>query len=161
MAKWAEEKYLKLGCPDEWPQLHPRAGETHPTPLLEKYIGSFRNPEDTVIVDVRSKYHSPQPGPGESCLKGKGLTFLEAGPRQTLLHGVETPLNVGILVSGGIAPGINAVIAGLIETISLPSITKSAIAHLSWKYLLTMVDFHGISLSCSSEYIYSPKSRQL
>jgi 6-phosphofructokinase 1 len=32
-----------------------------------------------------------------------------------LRHGLENPLNVGILVSGGIAPGINAVIAGLVD----------------------------------------------
>ncbi len=115
-----EEKFLQEGCPKKWPELRPQAGAKHKTPLKTSDIGGFRSPEDTVLVDIRSKYHKPrmtacQPEAGTCCLAAKGLTFLEAGPREMLLHGLQRPLNVGILVSGGIAPGINAVIAGLVE----------------------------------------------
>ncbi|MBG0860291.1 MAG: 6-phosphofructokinase [Bacteroidales bacterium] len=123
-----EDKYLYEGCPENWPVLIPRSGKRHDNPLKTSEIGAFRNPDDTVLVDVRSKYHKPlssSPLKQKSskiqqkcqicCLAEKGLTFLEAGPRKKLLHGLEIQLNVGILVTGGIAPGINAVIAGLIE----------------------------------------------
>jgi 6-phosphofructokinase len=115
-----EEKYLKEGCPEIWPKLIPTLGPKHYNPLKTSDIGSFRRPEDTVLVDVRSKYHrletnACQADTGSCCLMKNGLTFLEAGPREMLHHGLQTPLNVGILVTGGIAPGINAVIAGLAE----------------------------------------------
>jgi 6-phosphofructokinase 1 len=50
-------------------------------------------------------------------LREQQLSFAEAGPRKMLLHKAPTArtLNVAILVSGGIAPGINAVIAGIVE----------------------------------------------
>lgn len=119
-----EDKYLKEGCPDKWPKLSPMKGNKHKNPLKTTDIGSFRGPEDTVLVDVRRKYHNPKGSgcileAGICCLEEKGLTFLEAGPREMLHHGLQIQLNVGILVTGGIAPGINAVIAGLIERHSL------------------------------------------
>lgn len=123
-----EERFLNEGCPETWPVLIPKDGKRHNNPLKPSEIGSFRSPEDTVLVDVRSIYHKPQNSggktpinsecqtqPGICCLAAKNLTFLEAGPRKMLLHGLEIQLNVGILVTGGIAPGINAVIAGLVE----------------------------------------------
>ena len=118
------EKLLKEGCPEAWPELRPdsrtRHGYAeHPTPLEVADVGSFRKPEDTVLVDIRSSYHTRRsdactPDSGDCCLAEKRLTFLEAGPRGLLMHGLQQ-LNVGILVSGGIAPGINAVIAGIVE----------------------------------------------
>lgn len=115
-----EDRYLNEGCPENWPALTPKIGKSHDNPLKPNEIGSYRNPWDTVLVDVRSIYHKPlsplsKPQTGICCLAEKGLTFLEAGPRKKLVHGLEIQLNVGILVTGGIAPGINAVIAGLVE----------------------------------------------
>jgi 6-phosphofructokinase 1 len=43
------------------------------------------------------------------------LCFPEAGPRKRLSYSSTDDLTVGILVSGGIAPGINAVVAGIVE----------------------------------------------
>jgi 6-phosphofructokinase len=119
-----EDKFLRDGCPDKWPELFPVEGFKHKSPLKPEDIGSFRRLEDTILVDVRSKYHMPKKAENHTepcvyCLKEKGLTFPEAGPREMLNHGLEIQLNVGILVTGGIAPGINAVIAGLVERHSL------------------------------------------
>jgi len=113
--------------------------KTYPNPLSEEVIGKFRK-DERVLVDARSIYHTlgsrsfPQPGtkgttatsePGEStqkkpcCLLRDGLTFAEAGPRAELLLPLNRTkfgvLNVGVVVSGGIAPGINAVIAGIVQ----------------------------------------------
>ncbi len=115
-----DDRYLNEGCPENWPALTPKTGNIHDNPLKSDEIGSYRNPWDTVLVDVRSIYHNPlnskiQPLTGVCCLAERGLTFLEAGPREKLVYGLEPQLNVGILVTGGIAPGINAVIAGLVE----------------------------------------------
>lgn len=117
-----EEKYLKMGCPDSWPQVCIRtlSKTSHPNPLKPEDIGEYRHPEETILVDLRSKYHHICNGDVNnidqpSCLIQKKLTFLEAGPRQDLFFGYENPLKVGILVAGGIAPGINAVISGLVD----------------------------------------------
>jgi 6-phosphofructokinase 1 len=49
-------------------------------------------------------------------LMAQRLTLKEAGPRQKLVWPYERDeLNIGILVSGGIAPGLNAVIDGITE----------------------------------------------
>jgi 6-phosphofructokinase len=119
-----EERFLMEGCPDLWPEVTLKNGLTKKNPLDPDEIGSFRSPSDTVLVDVRSKYHKPANPKSEACgniccLVEKGLTFLEAGPREELLYGHDEALNVGILVTGGIAPGINSVIAGIVERHSL------------------------------------------
>ena len=45
-----------------------------------------------------------------------GLTFPEARPRKFLYYPKDHgQLRVGIVVSGGIAPGINSVIAGIVK----------------------------------------------
>ena len=107
--------------------------------LSEKVIGTHRA-DDRVLVDARSIYHtlgcprSPEPAKGEPtvpesvatnqdkscCLIRDGLTFAEAGPRAKLSLPEDWDknygaLNVGVVVSGGIAPGINAVISGIVQ----------------------------------------------
>lgn len=67
--------------------------------------------EERVIVDVRTVYHRF----GVRCLQRQKLTFLEAGPRKVLAFPAGIRLKIGIVVSGGIAPGINAVISGIVE----------------------------------------------
>jgi 6-phosphofructokinase 1 len=90
---------------------------------LEDRIGSNRDPAAQIIVDARSKYHRPPAVHGEApsaarpCLTGLGLSFPEAGPRKDLVYPARPRgiLKVGIVVSGGIAPGINAVIEGIVQ----------------------------------------------
>lgn len=118
-----------------WPnaeRLH-ASQPTYPNPLPEDVIGAFRTEKDRVLVDARSIYHTlgcPRPSlSGDSgdestskacCLQRDGLTFAEAGPRADLRLPLNWDrnfgrLNVGIVVSGGIAPGINAVISGIVQ----------------------------------------------
>jgi len=115
-----EERLLKMGCPEQWPKVLRLCGTLYKSPLKPSNIGSWRKPDDTVLVDIRSKYHRQSSKTDDidnysCCLNGKGVTFLEAGPREMLLHGTQPVLHVGIVVTGGIAPGINAVIAGLVD----------------------------------------------
>lgn len=95
---------VREGAPDAWPRAVRQA------PLSDRgdpreVLGSARAEEASVGVSARPTAY-PEP-----------LTFAEAGPRR-LRHfprdGQRT-LRVAILVSGGVAPGTNAVIAELIE----------------------------------------------
>lgn len=109
------------GCPGRWPKV------THntailPNPVDVKLIGRRRTEKDQIVVDSRSQYHDPRGGKGACCLVKRELVFPEAGPREELRYPLppsdgrpSSVLNVGVLVSGGIAPGINAVIAGIVD----------------------------------------------
>ena len=80
----------------------------HKNPLPEERIGKYRRQDAQVIVDVRyNQLDKPSSSPTP--------TLLEAGPRELLLLPDSEQLNVGILVSGGIAPGINAVINAIVN----------------------------------------------
>jgi len=85
-------------------------------PIPPEEAGTYRSHDDTVIVDPRSCNHS---GPGSKrlfCFIERGLVFQEAGPRSGLCFPRRgKSLRIAILVSGGIAPGINAVIDGIVE----------------------------------------------
>ncbi len=131
------KKRLEQGCPTAWPVV-PVLGEdarlrkTLPlNPVQEEEIGGYRPDEAKVLVDVRSQYHCvrqlaiegnegevDEEGP-QPCLGRKSLLFLEAGPRKRLWFNPAEKHRVGIVVSGGIAPGINAVVAGIVERHSL------------------------------------------
>ncbi len=108
---------LRLGCTEKWPGLK-KIDESNITnnPITENVIGSYRPEDAKIIVDVRSKYHTGNESL-QCCLSDHSLTFLEAGPREHLIWPREDNnlLTVGILVSGGIAPGINSVITGIVE----------------------------------------------
>ncbi|MCX5772874.1 MAG: 6-phosphofructokinase [Candidatus Hydrogenedentes bacterium] len=113
------QKYLGMGCADHWPAVEKMdGGEFKDNPVPEKDIGRYRREEEKVIVDVRSKYHCNE-GRSKTCLMSfapETLTFMEAGPRQKLRYPTNLhSLRVGVVTSGGIAPGINAVIAGIVE----------------------------------------------
>ncbi|MCF7859112.1 MAG: 6-phosphofructokinase [Candidatus Cloacimonetes bacterium] len=113
------DQKLKLGCPISWPTVKRiKSNNCYPNKISQQDIGSFREPEDKVIVDVLNKYHqTTQENHSSNCLNKIGLKFPEAGPREKLLlaNNDNTNLNIGIVVSGGIAPGINAVITGIIN----------------------------------------------
>lgn len=94
----------------------------HPNPVRESEIGKYREGDLRVIVDARSEHHGAKDQPGGCCLAKYNLSFPEAGPRDSLLHparddrdDLKDDLRVGVMVSGGIAPGINAVIAGIVN----------------------------------------------
>jgi 6-phosphofructokinase 1 len=99
---------ISQGCPETWPDvdLDPAS---YNNPLDPEEIGAFPSGNSRVVVDTRMENYG----------KVSALTLHEARPRAKLRFpirgGGPTELGVGILVSGGIAPGINAVIDGIVE----------------------------------------------
>ena len=99
------QKWLK-GCPAEWPQV-PTCGQARcDNPLKERVIGNYRPAEARVLVKALKN---------ESGSAEAAFTFPEAGPRSKLYFPPDQDLRVAIMVSGGIAPGINAVIDGIVQ----------------------------------------------
>ncbi|NJL28804.1 MAG: hypothetical protein HC897_13380 [Thermoanaerobaculia bacterium] len=103
-------RLLENGCPAEWPTIDKKAANKD-NPIPEAVIGAYRDEEVQVVVDARRRYHDPTKGAAPAAWD---LTIPEAGPRALLRYPRNRRLEVGILVSGGIAPGINAVIAGIL-----------------------------------------------
>lgn len=102
----ASVEKLALGCPAEWPMVEKMAGvqERGKNPLPEEDIGSYREEDAKVLVDTRAHFGA----------RIQKLTFREAGPRKYLSYQLDdNTLKIGVIVSGGIAPGINAVIDGI------------------------------------------------
>lgn len=101
------------GYPQKWPDVTSFRIEQNlvDNPLdkgrVKKRYGSFRSDDSRINVDAR------QVETIEGC-NNEQLTFPEAGPRAKI---IKTPnvLKIGILVSGGIAPGINSVIAEIVD----------------------------------------------
>ncbi|MBN2103763.1 6-phosphofructokinase [bacterium] len=112
--RWPKEKieeWLEYGVPAQWPTVH-----RYP-PLRDNYLktaiaGDFRTGQEGREALVRAAalmelepINSPP-------------IFPEAGPRPKLSfpqRGAPRQINVAILVAGGIAPGINAVIDALVQ----------------------------------------------
>src|SRR6266550_6295207 len=110
-------KLVGKGCPTHWPSVERKETRIE-SPLKEEDVGLFRDWDKN-----ENKYRDGESLVLAGALKelsdqqiNKSLCFPEAGPRKALSY-PATPLGlkVGILVSGGIAPGINAVIAGIVE----------------------------------------------
>jgi len=119
-----DDTRLQQGCPLEWPQVKRIIPKTDcnfvDNPVLTHITGKHRPSTDQVIVDARSQYHTCTNDRESRCLirLSQSLSFLEAGPRKKICYPLKRypqsdDLNIGIVVSGGIAPGINAVIAGI------------------------------------------------
>jgi hypothetical protein len=108
-----------------WPQVENKSGalEGYANFLKKEVIGSIRLDTAKILVDARTQYHTLGCNPGDPnslCLARHQLTFAEAGPRENLHYPINWKDNLGILkvaivVTGGIAPGINAVISGIIQ----------------------------------------------
>ncbi|HRI15356.1 MAG TPA: 6-phosphofructokinase [Verrucomicrobiota bacterium] len=113
---------LKEGCPDKWPSVQMLDPEgfasgsgsgSRPTTTIkrnmipEDILGKPRDPDSRVFVSASNLHNAAQ----------FDLTLLEAGPRQSLLFPLRSNrvLNVGVIVLGGIAPGINAVIDAIVH----------------------------------------------
>jgi 6-phosphofructokinase 1 len=127
-----EDKFKK-GVPLVWPTVRLRTDlELQPNALVmgDGTIGSSRpgisallpaqpsdspsEPERLVLSAALSHYHdcaglAENP---DACMIRSGLCFLEAGPRAMIMN---RQVQVGIVVCGGIAPGINAVIDGILQ----------------------------------------------
>ena len=117
--KWLE------GCPDSWPQVvnvadeEGEAGNSNVV-LEEDDVGKWRPHDAHVVAAALSSYHSDNASSEvskTSCLIQHGLFFPEAGPRRSIIlpRAPGNGLRVAVLVSGGIAPGINAVIDGIVQ----------------------------------------------
>lgn len=116
-----EEHHQKLleGAPIKWPEVENIEGISFQnSDELKDKVGEWRDPHAKVLVAALSKYHNKY---GEqckpmSCQMEKNLCFPEAGPRKDHIFPRDRiSLKVGVLVSGGIAPGINAVIDGIVN----------------------------------------------
>jgi 6-phosphofructokinase 1 len=119
---------LRGGCPGEWPGIRcieaprrSRRSNLANARDLQHKVGRYRPEEARIVVDARSEYlwdHSANGGETDrSGFHAGSLSFPEAGPRQFRAYprGDRDGLEVAIVVSGGIAPGINAVIAAIVE----------------------------------------------
>lgn len=108
-------KKLLGGCPPQWPTV-PRWMNPPSRVPLECSAGQFRD-EATVVAATLSSYHGP--ASNRRCMLENRLVFPEAGPREHIYYphtpGGNSKLRVAILVAGGIAPGINAVIDGIVQ----------------------------------------------
>lgn len=148
-------RIIEHGCTDIWPdavQIEGSAWTGEPNPVSERVIGADRKSDNRILVDVRSRYPIEQPSSGQSicscAVKGQ-LTFAEAGPRSMLRfpgHHKKL-LKVGVLVSGGIAPGINAVISGIVQRHALyhaPQMTDLRVpGQTPRKYTLQVLGFRN------------------
>lgn len=111
-------KKLLEGAPSQWPTV---VRWKLPNPiknmLKEDDFGKFR-PEDASVLTAA--LISRNKGTNEVNCEAVGthdLFFPEAGPRESLYfpNPNRNELRVAVLVSGGIAPGINAVIDGIVQ----------------------------------------------
>lgn len=100
---------IAIGYPDEWPDVSRRpVPETRWTWITNSLDHrTHRENDDAILVDARIREVDTE------ALVAKQLRFPEAGPREKILY--KHKLTVGILVSGGIAPGINAVISAIVN----------------------------------------------
>lgn len=87
---------------------------THPNPAGEDILGTYRAMDrrkaltaDMEVIEAFSAKKKPLP------------SFIEAGPREKLAFPVPTKrhemLRVGIVTTGGLAPGLNSVIHSIVE----------------------------------------------
>ena len=104
-------KRIQDGCPIRWPHIQlnkPGGGRVSLNPLDPDDVGDFRPVDRMIRVDPRQD-------------SARLLALPEAGPRASLYYPRDEhtrpggTLRVGIVVSGGIAPGINAVIHGIVQ----------------------------------------------
>lgn len=119
--KLTKEDYKKLnlireftlnGCPSNWVYINTWFDENSPTnnriiidEHIQNIIGKFRPDDAQISVDARI-----------DCDYESSLYFLEAGPRSHhFFPQFHNTVKIAIMVSGGIAPGINSVIDGITQ----------------------------------------------
>jgi 6-phosphofructokinase 1 len=108
---------ILLGVPAKWPVVRikgnrPRLELKELDDKVQEEIGYFRENKNYVLSAALSGFHlkdKPCPCNGED-----KLIFPEAGPRKSVFSNrSRDKFRIGILVSGGIAPGVNALIDGI------------------------------------------------
>lgn len=111
---------LLYGCPAQWPSTErfTSNGVARENPLRPENVGQTDGGK--VVVAALSTFHTAcDTATGvwraENCMLAQQLAFDEARPSSTLHFPVGESLQVAILVAGGIAPGINAVIDGIVQ----------------------------------------------
>lgn len=110
--QWSAEKIQQMlddGVPANWPKVY-RYERSHTNHLDPRQAGVFRagEHEEEALVRAAALMKLDRTDPP--------LTFPEAGPRRKLAFPqADGELNVAILVAGGIAPGINAVIDAIVQ----------------------------------------------
>jgi 6-phosphofructokinase 1 len=99
------------GCPASWPKVVDWEDNEYDNQIPEDVIGTYRPRSAMVAAAGLSSSHISEQ-----------FSFPEAGPRAKLVFPTRTThargfnrLRVAIIVSGGIAPGINAVIDGITQ----------------------------------------------
>lgn len=103
---WSEEKVketLEKGIAADWPNVY-RYVKTESNPLK---TDAFRSDEEESLVRAAALVGLDAPG--------KPFVFPEAGPRPHVALPTHQRLKVAIVVTGGIAPGINAVIDAIVQ----------------------------------------------
>ena len=110
-----KEKLLN-GLPPKWPKVKKMPDEDdttyHNNTVNKEILGEFRSYDAKVLAAALTSFHSNS----GICKYRDQLTFLEAGPREKLFYPREGEnLKVAILIAGGIAPGINSVINGIVQ----------------------------------------------
>lgn len=87
----------------------PEGSEYYVNPRREKEIGFYRNQDSKILatadyqtLNLFMEAGLPMP------------VFLEAGPREKLYHS-PSEINVAIVTTGGLAPGINAVVHAIVK----------------------------------------------
>ena len=116
-AKSAAFRLVDRGCPLEWPDVTRVGRCAIKNPVHRDVIGEFRRRSQRVMVDTRARFHQTDDGVRRFRLAHPLITFPEAGPRArlSLPAGDRGKLTVAIVVSGGIGPGINAVLRSIVE----------------------------------------------
>jgi 6-phosphofructokinase 1 len=126
---------VEQGCPEMWPDLHPDPADQD-NPITEEEIETYRHEGAAISVDPRTGRRFLAVGGEET--EGRSekqrFTFPEAGPREKLRFPVGDHLTVGILVSGGIVPGINAVIDGIVSRHTLYEARLGGYEVFIWGY---------------------------
>ncbi|HUT92305.1 MAG TPA: 6-phosphofructokinase [Thermoguttaceae bacterium] len=115
----AMQKKILNGCPVEWPKVEVLDLPRRTTNKLDPdAVGTWRDDHARVVAAALSSHHKCDDWPGEecdNCMLTRGLWLPEAGPREKLCFSGARGLRAAVLVSGGIAPGINAVIDGIVQ----------------------------------------------
>lgn len=106
LADWTPEKVqktLEKGIAADWPSVA-RYPARESNPLTKD---TLRGQDDESLLRVNALMGLDVPG--------EPLVFLEAGPRPRVALPTHRNLKVAIVVSGGIAPGINAVVDAIVQ----------------------------------------------
>jgi len=112
--KRVRQKILE-GCPQEWPSVVRWSDGSTINRLSTDEVGIWRDSNAHVLTTALVNDQTFA-GSAQEIAALRKLSFPEAGPRAELFFPRgHRQLNVAILVSGGIAPGINAVIDGIVQ----------------------------------------------